>query len=1470
MSNNSGTEKNSNIYGDTTVYNGTLELKGEAVYGAGTNTGSFNLQNNATLLSVGENNTVNAGNVTLNGTLAFENISTTNAALNLNGTVTGSLGNINIRDNVTDGKYILVENADLTALDLPTSFTYNGVSVQQNARTQSIKLEDNSPKDQIIFKVDTKNYTVTWTGISDGNWNTTQNNWNGTNSDNDPITQFLNGDDVVFTESSDVDHAITIQSSGVTVKSMEIKGDGTWTFTGGEIKGGTINVADGADTKIYFDSRQMNQRITTETGSTATIAPTTGNTITFDGFTTNNNGGAIYNSGDLTISDSTFSNNTANIYGGAIENETGTLKIFNSIFSSNTADLGGAIDNDGGDLEISGSTFSNNTANWGGAIYSDGTLEISGSTFLDNTAANRGGAIENWNGDLKISNSAFSGNTANGLGGVIYSNGTLEISDSAFSGNTANTYGAAIYSHGDLTISSSTFSNNTANSKGGAIYSTGKVTITADSGNVTFRGNKASGTGTPNAIYMDTASGANLLSLSATDGNSIQFYDPITSDSSNTLTVKINKNSGETGTVLFDMSNNSGDGKNSNIYGNTTVYNGTLELKGEAVYGGSTNTGSFDLQNNATLLSVGKNNTVNAGNVTLNGTLAFEDIDTTHTALNLNTTGTITGSAAIDIRGNVTSDTRYVLAQNTSGSTGFSSLVLPTTILYNGSSIENTRADDKMLVTTNDEQKSLVLLVDKLENTTVAWTGNADGNWNIANRNWNGKLDNNDNVNQFLHNDHVTFGTTTQKNVAIQSGGVTVDNMTVNENGYTFSGEKITGKTLNLNATGETIFQNEIDFATGITVAANNTLTLNYTTDKTNNNKFSGTGTLNKNGTRKLTLSANDALNGNLKLNVNDGEVELTGTNNNYNGNIHLTGNLTVANDGNFGGQITGNGNLTHSGGTLTLTGNNTATGNLNQTGGVLNLQNIWNGNYNQSENTILNLANNTQISGNAEFYGTVNINDKLFVGKNLTYKNTSAALDLSGSKSVETGGIFTLENGTEMNFTVAENKIKADTVNIEGKINLVKISEVPNGTINNVIVANNPLNTDQLTNQFIKVKKLLVFFEPFYNENLTTMGITKNIQTAEEYTAENHFKINQIKIAGLLDGYSPIQETLLSLDTQEQLEALIRPLLVAELAVEANDLALRQPYLHVFNHLANLPVNNFRNISNFNNNSPNNSNNIIRGQSPCSTVTYNRKNSQHEFWFEGYYRAEKVDGDFNALGYKTSQGGMMIGVDRVVNSKLMTGLVFGYGNPRVYNSVARIEADDYTFGTYARLKISEIYANAFLGYGNQNFELRRTPTNSNTKYNGDAFYAGLELFKPFHLRNKIIISPLAAIDFQKAWSDGFRVNVAELPLSVGKSDIEQTVLRIGLNASYKNLRTRLQYGYQVAGDLAGVSRTTIVGGNNNRVLTGANLGRNNLNLGFGGDFKIGKHTKIFGDYDFNLGENSTAHTGQFGLALTF
>jgi predicted outer membrane repeat protein len=196
----------------------------------------------------------------------------------------------------------------------------------------------------------------------------------------------------------------------------------------------------------------------------------------------------------------------------------------------------------------------------GGVIAGWGNVTLSGNgNFTNNSVDYYGGAIESF-GEVVISGSnTFVNNTAVECGGAIDSCNNVTISGtSTFSNNTAQ-FGGAVYGENVTVSGNSTFTNNTAQQgSGGAIYSdTGNVSITASSGNIVFAGNKANNT--PNAIYMNNnnGSGSSTLSLAATDGNSVQFYDPI-SNNGTLGSITINGTADQTGTVLFDMSSNSG------------------------------------------------------------------------------------------------------------------------------------------------------------------------------------------------------------------------------------------------------------------------------------------------------------------------------------------------------------------------------------------------------------------------------------------------------------------------------------------------------------------------------------------------------------------------------------------------------------------------------------------------------------------------------------------------------------------------------------------------------------------------------------------------------------------------------------------------------------------------------------------------------------------------------------------------
>lgn len=187
----------------------------------------------------------------------------------------------------------------------------------------------------------------------------------------------------------------------------------------------------------------------------------------------NDDGGAIYNVGTLTITGGVFDRNTADYGGGAINNDDrGTASIERSIFKGNFAgEYGGAIYNYG-TLTVTETTFGgedywdgNHTPGDGGAIYiSSGTATITASKFVRNRTWSRrggeGGAIDaDADSPVLVERSFFYLNSADSQGGAIA--GRVLVVNSTFYGNRAE-YGGAIYGQGDAKVLFSTIADNTA------------------------------------------------------------------------------------------------------------------------------------------------------------------------------------------------------------------------------------------------------------------------------------------------------------------------------------------------------------------------------------------------------------------------------------------------------------------------------------------------------------------------------------------------------------------------------------------------------------------------------------------------------------------------------------------------------------------------------------------------------------------------------------------------------------------------------------------------------------------------------------------------------------------------------------------------------------------------------------------------------------------------------------------------
>jgi predicted outer membrane repeat protein len=219
-------------------------------------------------------------------------------------------------------------------------------------------------------------------------------------------------------------------------------------------------------------------------------------------------GGGIWSEGTLTLIGSTISGNSAH-FGGGVTNRQGSLTVIDSAVLMNSAEgcrVGAVLCSGGGGVWNSGaltmenSTVSGSSSDWGGGIFNRGvreptitnstvsgnsagfdgggllnfeTLTLINSTVADNNASQSGGGIANEAGILEVTNSTLSGNVAASAGGGMFNpaGAAADLLNTTLSGNTADT-GGGIYTGGELTLTSSTMAANDAPTAS-AIYDPG-------------------------------------------------------------------------------------------------------------------------------------------------------------------------------------------------------------------------------------------------------------------------------------------------------------------------------------------------------------------------------------------------------------------------------------------------------------------------------------------------------------------------------------------------------------------------------------------------------------------------------------------------------------------------------------------------------------------------------------------------------------------------------------------------------------------------------------------------------------------------------------------------------------------------------------------------------------------------------------------------------------------------------------
>lgn len=231
----------------------------------------------------------------------------------------------------------------------------------------------------------------------------------------------------------------------------------------------------------------------------------------------------IYNSGMVTITNSTLADNLNENWFALYAAGHSTVYFANNLVTNNT---GGLYFYDSTAVVRDSSFISNTTTDWGGAIayQGDGYLTITHSQFISNSSTSSfpmfgGGAIwQYYSRDLIISDSVFVNNYAPNGGGAIVSSAALSrlfISNSTFSDNGTALSGGAIWGAVPMELDNVTIVGNKADSDqngsgdGGGLYN--YVGTIVKISNVLAAGNSDWGNEAPDCSGPFTSLGYNLI-----------------------------------------------------------------------------------------------------------------------------------------------------------------------------------------------------------------------------------------------------------------------------------------------------------------------------------------------------------------------------------------------------------------------------------------------------------------------------------------------------------------------------------------------------------------------------------------------------------------------------------------------------------------------------------------------------------------------------------------------------------------------------------------------------------------------------------------------------------------------------------------------------------------------------------------------------------------------------------------------
>ncbi len=185
----------------------------------------------------------------------------------------------------------------------------------------------------------------------------------------------------------------------------------------------------------------------------------------------------------------TITDGFSQLAGGAVNNS-GTLTLKNCLISGSSASFNGGGLSNYGTASLTDCTISGNSDQNGGGLGNLGQLTLTDCTISDNTAQFAGGGVQNYVGTVSLTNCTISGNSALNGGGLDINNGTTLVAaactisaDTAASGGGIDNGGSSVLT--DTIVAGNTTSGNSASDIAGTVSGSFNLIGTGGSGGLT-------------------------------------------------------------------------------------------------------------------------------------------------------------------------------------------------------------------------------------------------------------------------------------------------------------------------------------------------------------------------------------------------------------------------------------------------------------------------------------------------------------------------------------------------------------------------------------------------------------------------------------------------------------------------------------------------------------------------------------------------------------------------------------------------------------------------------------------------------------------------------------------------------------------------------------------------------------------------------------------------------------------------